>query len=196
MNGFEKVKKKKKQAIKAAALELFSKYGYKDVKIEDIAKQAKVSQVTIYNHFGSKDALFRELIQEFTIQEVHYYEELLTSDLSFQEKMHRIMTRKLQSIHRLHPEMIEQAMQTDEELRNFLFTYQNEKALPLFLRFIEEAQQKKEINPNLSKDMILLYINAFSKVSDQFVTHIVGQNREQQTKEILTMFFYGLSNPN
>ncbi|MCM3734920.1 TetR/AcrR family transcriptional regulator [Bacillus cytotoxicus] len=196
MNGFEKVKKKKKQAIKTAALELFSKHGYKDVKIEDIAKQAKVSQVTIYNHFGSKEALFRKLIQEFTIQEVQYYEELLTSDLSFQEKIHRIMTQKLKSINRLHPEMIEQAMQTDEELRNFLFTYQNEKALPLFLRFIEEAQQKKEINPNLSKEMILLYINAFSKVSDQFVAHLVGEHREQQTKEILTMFFYGLSNPN
>ncbi|WP_020061933.1 TetR/AcrR family transcriptional regulator [Bacillus sp. 123MFChir2] len=196
MNGFEKVKKKKKQAIKAAALELFSKHGYKDVKIEAIAKQAKVSQVTIYNHFGSKDALFHELIQEFTIQEVHYYEELLTSDLSFQEKMQRIMTRKLQSIQRLHPEMIEQAMQTDEELRNFLFTYQNEKALPLFLRFIEEAQQKEEINPHLSKDMILLYINMFSKMSDQFVTHLIGEDREQQTKKILTMFFYGLSNPN
>ncbi|PGZ98219.1 TetR family transcriptional regulator [Bacillus pseudomycoides] len=196
MNGFEKVKKKKKQAIKVAALELFSKNGYKDVKIEDIAKQAKVSQVTIYNHFGSKDALFRELIQEFTIQEVHYYEELLTSDLSFQEKIHLIMTRKLQSVNIFHPEMIEQAMQTDEELRNFLFTYQMDKALPLFLRFIEEAQQKKEINPNLSKDMILLYINTFSKMSDQFVAHLVGKHREQQTKEILTMFFYGLSNPN
>lgn len=196
MNGFEKVKKKKKQAIKAAALELFSKYGYRDVKIEGIAKQAKVSQVTIYNHFGSKDALFRELIQEFTIQEVHYYEELFKSDLSFQEKIHRIITRKLQSVSTFHPEMIEQAMQTDEELRDFLFTYQNDKALPLFLRFIEEAQQQEEINPNLSKDMILLYINMFSKMSDQFVTHLIGEHREQQTKDILTMFFYGLSNPN
>ena len=69
LNGFEKVKKKKKRAIKEAAFILFSERGFNEVKIEHIAKEANVSQVTIYNHFGSKDALFRELIQEFIISE-------------------------------------------------------------------------------------------------------------------------------
>ena len=58
LNGFERVKEKKR-AIKEAAFVLFSERGFNEVKIEHIAKEANVSQVTIYNHFGSKDALFR-----------------------------------------------------------------------------------------------------------------------------------------
>ncbi|MGQ0513957.1 TetR/AcrR family transcriptional regulator, partial [Bacillus sp. D-CC] len=60
-----------------------SERGFNEVKIEHIAKEANVSQVTIYNHFGSKDALFRELIQEFITSEFQYYKELAEEKLPF-----------------------------------------------------------------------------------------------------------------
>lgn len=66
LNGFERVKEKKKRAIKEAAFVLFSERGFNEVKIEHIAKEANVSQVTIYNHFGSKDALFRSLYKNLS----------------------------------------------------------------------------------------------------------------------------------
>ncbi len=89
MNGFEKVKEKKKRAIKEAAFLLFSERGFNEVKIEHIAKEANVSQVTIYNHFGSKDALFRELIQEFIISEFQYYKDLAAEKLPFHDMMQK-----------------------------------------------------------------------------------------------------------
>lgn len=39
LNGFEKVKEKKKRAIKDAAFKLFSERGFNEVKIEHIAKK-------------------------------------------------------------------------------------------------------------------------------------------------------------
>ena len=66
LNGFERVKEKKKRAIKEATFLLFSERGFNEVKIEHIAKEANVSQVTIYNHFGSKDALFRSLYKNLS----------------------------------------------------------------------------------------------------------------------------------
>ncbi len=51
LNGFEKLKDRKRNSIKQAAFTLFSSYGIKDVKITDNTKLARVSQVTIYNHF-------------------------------------------------------------------------------------------------------------------------------------------------
>ncbi|PFE01010.1 TetR family transcriptional regulator [Bacillus cereus] len=196
LNGFERVKKKKKEAIKKAAFSLFTEKGYKDVKIEDIAKQAQVSQVTIYNHFGSKDALFRELIMDFTIEEVSFYEELIKSQLCFKEKMHQMLTRKLQQSSIFHPEMIEQAMHSDQKLREFLISYQNKTIIPIFLSFVRRAQEDGEINPDLSQEMILLYINMFNQLGEQQAPFLLDMNHEQHTKELLTMFYYGLSNPN
>ena len=89
LNGFERVKEKKKRAIKEAAFVLFSERGFNEVKIEHIIKEANVSQVTIYNHFGSKDALFRELIQEFIISEFQYYKELAEEKLPFHDMMQK-----------------------------------------------------------------------------------------------------------
>src|SRR6266571_2891909 len=54
---------RKRQAIVAAAREIFVKHGY-DAGMDLIAEAAGVSKVTIYNHFGSKEQLFTEVISE------------------------------------------------------------------------------------------------------------------------------------
>ena len=84
-----KSEREEKRAIKEAAFLLFSERGFNEVKIEHIAKEANVSQVTIYNHFGSKDALFRELIQEFIICEFQYYKDLAAEKLPFHDMMQK-----------------------------------------------------------------------------------------------------------
>lgn len=195
LNGFEKVKEKKKRAIKDAALSLFSERGFNEVKIEDIAKKAKVSQVTIYNHFGSKDALFRELIHEFATTEFQFYQEIAAENMTFQEMFHKMMRRKMESGSLFHPDMLLQVIQKDPELREFIYRYQNETVLPWFLEILENAQRKNEINPNLSKEMILLYIQMFSKFGEDYGVQLLEDDREKHIKDIITMFFYGLSNP-
>ncbi|MEH7049193.1 TetR/AcrR family transcriptional regulator [Bacillus pseudomycoides] len=195
LNGFEKVKEKKKRAIKDAALSLFSERGFNEVKIEDIAKKAKVSQVTIYNHFGSKDALFRELIHEFATTEFQVYQEIAAENMTFQEMFHKMMRRKMESGSLFHPDMLLQVIQKDPELREFIYRYQNETVLPWFLEILENAQRQNEINPNLSKEMILLYIQMFSKFGEDYGVQLLEDDREKHIKDIITMFFYGLSNP-
>ncbi|WP_082246202.1 TetR/AcrR family transcriptional regulator [Bacillus gaemokensis] len=195
LNGFEKVKEKKKRAIKDAALLLFSERGFNEVKIEDIAKEAKVSQVTIYNHFGSKDALFRELIQEFATTEFQFYQELASENMPFHEMMHKMIVRKMERGGIFHPDMLLQVIQKDPELRAFIYGYQNETVLPWFLEILENAQRKNEINPNLSKEMMLLYIQMFSKLGDDYGLQLLEGDREKHIQDIVTMFFYGLSNP-
>ncbi|WP_459500133.1 TetR/AcrR family transcriptional regulator [Bacillus sp. C1] len=195
LNGFEKVKEKKKRAIKAAALSLFSERGFNEVKIEDIAKKAKVSQVTIYNHFGSKDALFRELIQEFMTTEFQFYQEIAAENMPFQEMFHKMIRRKMESGSLFHPDMLLQVMQKDAELREFIHLYQTETVIPWFLKILEQAQRKNEINPHLSKEMILLYIQMFSKFGEDYGAQLLEKDREKHIKDIVTLFFYGLSNP-
>ena len=54
---------RKRQAIVAAARDIFVQNGY-DAGMDLIADAAGVSKVTIYNHFGSKEQLFTEVISE------------------------------------------------------------------------------------------------------------------------------------
>jgi len=51
----------KEEAIITAAEKVFSKYGYKNAKMEDVAKIAGITKVTLYSYFQSKENLYMAL---------------------------------------------------------------------------------------------------------------------------------------
>lgn len=57
----------RKGQILAAAIELFSRYGFYETEVEVIARVAGVSKGTIYNYFADKHALFMDTV-EFGIE--------------------------------------------------------------------------------------------------------------------------------
>jgi TetR/AcrR family transcriptional repressor of mexJK operon len=52
----------KRQAILAAAGEVFAREGYAQAGVDVIAAEAGVAKPTVYNHFGDKETLFLEAI--------------------------------------------------------------------------------------------------------------------------------------
>jgi TetR/AcrR family transcriptional regulator, mexJK operon transcriptional repressor len=52
----------KREAILAAAGEVFAREGYAQAGVDVIAAEAGVAKPTVYNHFGDKETLFREAI--------------------------------------------------------------------------------------------------------------------------------------
>ena len=54
----------KKQALKAAAYDVFSKKGYKEAGISEIAKQAGVAVGSFYNYYNNKEAIFLDVYVE------------------------------------------------------------------------------------------------------------------------------------
>ena len=193
MNGYERRKEQKKKDIKKAAFSLFQKQGIKEIKIEDLARHAGVSQVTIYNHFGSKEALFREVIKEFVVDEYDFHKELFHKDLSFKEKMTSSILHKTNNILNIHPEVIEEMMLNDEDLKLFLADFQSKYAIPLIVELIKDAQTNGEVNPDLSMESVMVYIQLFN--NNTLISMITGENGKKLASDIFQMFFYGLSLP-
>jgi AcrR family transcriptional regulator len=53
----------KPNAIVLAALELFTRYGYRKTSIDDIAQAAQVAKRTVYLHFENKAAVFLAIVE-------------------------------------------------------------------------------------------------------------------------------------
>src|SRR5260370_41749640 len=53
----------KPNAIVLAALELFTRYGYRKTSIDDIAQPAQVAKRTVYLHFENKAAVFLAILE-------------------------------------------------------------------------------------------------------------------------------------
>ena len=59
MNGLRETKKKKtRQAIMNAAIKLFSKKGFENTSVDELAKEAGVGKSTIYGYFKTKNEIF------------------------------------------------------------------------------------------------------------------------------------------
>ena len=54
----------KREAVIDTARRLFTKYGYKKVSMDEIAKESGVTKKTIYSYFKDKDSMFSYFIQE------------------------------------------------------------------------------------------------------------------------------------
>ena len=52
-----------RQRIIDAALDAFSRYGYKKVEMSDLAEQVGLSRQGLYRHFSSKEALFHAVVE-------------------------------------------------------------------------------------------------------------------------------------
>lgn len=72
----------KKQLLKEAAIELFSKNGYHNTSSNEIAKHAKVSIGTFYSYFKNKDSLCEELIGDFYANTLSKVKDIDLTDFS------------------------------------------------------------------------------------------------------------------
>lgn len=54
----------KKEMIIQTARDLFTKFGYKKVSMDEIAREAKVTKKTIYSYFKDKDSMFLYFVDE------------------------------------------------------------------------------------------------------------------------------------
>ncbi|MBR0599363.1 TetR/AcrR family transcriptional regulator [Sinanaerobacter chloroacetimidivorans] len=191
MDGFERRKERKKENIRKAALTLFSTYGVQKVSVSEIAKKAKVSQVTIYNYFGSKDELLRDVLLTVMNSTLQEYTEAIESDLPFTEKLQLFISEKTSELAALNPDFLNSMMSEDPEIRQIANDFVKNKFYPLMLKLIEKGKEEGTIKHDISNEAILLYINMFrgSKHSDAFQ----GLEHSQRLfQDITTLFFYGL----
>ena len=74
---------------------LFSRYGYKDVNIEDITREAGVGTGSFYTYFQSKEAFYEEILDNLEEQGIHSVDRLVagfSSPLNKMKALYRFTT--------------------------------------------------------------------------------------------------------
>jgi AcrR family transcriptional regulator len=190
MNGFEKRALKIKEKIIATTLEMLKTWDADKMRISDIAKTAKVSQVTIYNYFGSKEALLREVYKKYINNSFLEFLEFMKGEHTFKEKIEWIILQERESVNNLTPNMMKQL--EDQDIAQFVEKEYNEKIIPVFLQFIEDAKKNGEISNNISTQGIMMYINISMKYYNDFLGTIRDSGNLELINEMLHIFLYGL----
>lgn len=161
MDGFERRRQEKKEAILKAALDLFKKYGFNKVSIVDIAGKASVSQVSIYNFFHSKENLKNELLKKLWENYYQSITSIIESNDPIQSKIERFFYTVVEYSKNYSADFIA------ESFRNQLQKEENTAELQMksiekeITALLNQGIEKGVIKNNVSVKAMLSYIEMF-----------------------------------
>ena len=86
----EKIPEKKLRVLESAS-KLFSANSFHDVKLDQVAADAKVAKGTIYTYFKSKDELFCQCILHDTCNFEKIFKEVIEAGTKFEDKFRKLV---------------------------------------------------------------------------------------------------------
>jgi AcrR family transcriptional regulator len=160
MDGFEKRRNNKKEAILRAALELFGAFGFDKVTIIEIAEKARVSKVSIYNFFESKDNLRRVLIKSILDRTLEETRALVNKEGASVDKMREYLNNRIVNGTRYNMEFILKGIDSDLILGQYFEDF-NTKNKRLIASLIHEGKTNGCFLPDVTDVAIEIYIDIF-----------------------------------
>ena len=183
----------KRQVILDAALKLFgTAHDVRKVSVEDMARQARVSPTTIYNQFGTRENLVTEVVRALTLQNIEQNRAIINAKIPFEQKLMTIMGGKMALAGKLDAEIINKMVSQDRSIAPFIEKVYKEEIKPLWLSILAQGKLEGYIDPALSDEALLLYLDAV-KAGLQSQPELTKNLPENLTllKELTKIMFYG-----
>ena len=186
------IKDQKLKDILLAAKELFMKYGFKRVSIEEVCREANVSKMTFYKHFPNKKDLVRQLYSYIISETLVEYDAIMESDSSFIEKVKKSIDLKMKSTEKISQEFYDDLLKSDDPEIIEMVNKSKIESIQRVLSDYTEAQKNGEIRKNVKPEFILYFLNhMFEMANDERLSSIYNTPNEM-VMELINFFFYGV----
>lgn len=192
MNGYERRKQKKIEQIYSIAFQLFSKYGFQKVSVNEIAQKAKVSPATIYNYFGTKEQLYADMLMNWLDKQLEQYERILDSELSFPEKTKEIMLLEAQNLKILSDEFPKVPPSEASGLAEVMESDSGQKVMRFFMKFVAMGKQEGYIHRDLTEEVTMLYFTMYKNALGRYWEAADQERLTRSIDQFIELFFYGL----
>lgn len=193
MDGFERRKEQKKEAILRAALELFAHYGFKKVSISNIAGKADVSPVTIYNHFGSKEKLVEQVVRKQVTDMLETYQSVIGGEGTFPEKLKKIVFDKIEIAQQFRGELARTLLKDNPAMQEFIESHLMQSAIRMTLDLFEQGRIQGFIGRDISDQTLVIYLEILrSGITASTRLYADEQAYPRLVKELNQLILYGL----
>jgi AcrR family transcriptional regulator len=181
---------KKYTKLMDKAQELFWKYGYTSVSVDQIAKEAGISKMTIYKHFHSKEDLFVEVLMNYTELHINKLMEKIAEKYHTIEKIEAMYSYMLEMNNQLSPVFVKEIMDR-VNIMGKIVAYKEKRTLEMWQTIVEDGIKKKEIR-ELDIDFIsnlLLQIPIIFMNTDSYTDEV---KRVKLFENLFDFMKYGL----
>ena len=185
----------KRELILKTGKELFWKFGFKRVTVEEICKEAGISKMTYYKFFTNKMELVKTIMDSLLQSGLDKYKKFMESDISYPEKVVKMIELKREQTHAMSSEFFRDYMQSgDPELISYLEDL-SAKSLKMFMDDFQKAQENGDIRKDLKVEFIMAIMNHLIDIAqqDKALLNLYDEPQELAV-EMTTFLFYGILN--
>jgi AcrR family transcriptional regulator len=182
----------KKQQIVDTAKDLFWKFGFRRVTIEEVCSKTGVSKMTFYKHFSNKDELVKYIIDLITGNAMKKYREIMDSDDPFPVKAEKSILLKMESSHEMSQEFFDDFHKNaSPELREHFNKLVHANIQTLLNDYVE-AQKKGDIRKDINPQFILYFFDKIFEICKDENLMKIYKKPQDLIAEVTKFFFYGI----
>ena len=183
----------KKEKIEHTARELFWKYGFRKVSIDEICKKAHVSRKTYYTYYSNKNAIVLAILEALSNDMLGKYEALMNDeDKTFSHKIKEMMHLKSETNKQFSMEFVADLYGSEiPEIMDY-FKSMSVKSLQITRVFFEKAQQNAEMNKNLDINFVMWYMQKQSELVNSPELKLMFPDITKLTVQFSEILIYGI----
>jgi len=188
----KKTKNKKLTQIIDTALDLFMRFGFKRVSVEEICQTAGVSKMTFYKHFKNKTDLLLMLLNHIAEDQMEQYHNIMNCKIPYSEKINQIIRMKQETAEMMGQELFNDLYKNAPVEITQLLHKIGENMLSVVRDDFIQAQKDGDIRSDIKPDFILYFMNhMIDMVSDENLSRMYPSHKDL-INEITRFFFYGI----
>jgi TetR/AcrR family fatty acid metabolism transcriptional regulator len=186
----------KRQQILKAAVKVFSRKGFHDAKVDEIAQLADVGKGTVYEYFSSKTEVFQEMFKAGMQFYVDNISKELKPELSCQEKLRRVAKLHIRFITHykdLARITMTEHTQFNEEFRNWIFENRSRK-MKMLEQIIDEGIASGEIRKVDSQAVAMVFSGVLGAMCSPIICSGQKANPKELSETVMDIVFHGIVN--
>ncbi len=189
-------KSKKEITIIRTGRELFWKFGFKKVSVEEICAKADVSKMTFYRIFPNKTELAKKIMDELMDDGMVKFREILTADCPASEKMQRIIALKAEGTREMSQVFVEDVYSDPGSELQLYVMNRSKEAWDGVIDEFKEAQKRGVFRDDFKPELLLsLSKNMTAVLNDPYLTGLY-KNPQELILELTRIMAYGIAPQN
>ncbi len=179
--------------VLAKGRELFWKYGFKKVSIQEICKEAGISKMTYYKYFADKAELAKAVFDKEATESVKAFRNIIEEKISPPEKIMKLIAMKQEGANGVSKEFLKDFYSDD---KNGIKIYIEEKAKAAWgemLNDFKKAQRKGIFRKDLKPEFFLYFSQlAGEMLSDERLLQLY-KSPQELIAEFSNFIAFGIS---
>ncbi len=186
------IKEETRERLLSAAKELFWKYGFKRVTIDDICKEASVSKMTFYRAFENKAHIAKTLLEKVTYKGIRDFREIMDGNYSVEERMKRLIVLKIEGTNNISKEfLMDFYIDQGSEMSRFMIEL-TQKTWSDVLTAFREAQTKGLFRPDFKPELLMAFTKLTTLLFEDKELMALYNTPQEMIIEITKLTAYGI----